>query len=242
MPQPLGVLILHGFTGSRATVAPVIPQAEALGLPWLLPQLRGHWSKPEDLLGVTYTDMFEDAKAALNELQTSVARVAVVGLSVGALLALNLAIERPDDIESLVVLAPALRYVHPLTRVSALLARFIKMWPKSDLDAFTDRSLASRAGNYTHMSTAAFVSVYRAGQRIEMSLPKVAAPLLVLGARQDKIIQPRCAQIVYDHTGSTSKELIWFDRSGHEMLLDCEADAVVARIGIFFKQRLAAYR
>ncbi len=48
MKAALGVLILHGFTSSRATVAAVVPQAEALGLPWRLPQLRGHWTKPGD--------------------------------------------------------------------------------------------------------------------------------------------------------------------------------------------------
>jgi esterase/lipase len=45
---------------------------------------------------------------------------------------------------------------------------------------------------------------------------------------------------VYDRAGSAQKELVWFEHSGHEMLLDCEADAVADRIGLFLKQRASA--
>src|SRR5262245_41881646 len=100
MKAPLGVLILHGFTGGRATVEAIVPCAEALGLPWRLPQLRGHWTHPADLVGVTYDDLLADAQAALAQLQTESERVAVVGLSVGGLLALDQAIQAPAGLDS----------------------------------------------------------------------------------------------------------------------------------------------
>lgn len=239
MAAPIGVLILHGFTGSRATVEAVVPRAEALGLPWRLPRLRGHWTLPADLVGVTYADLLADAGAALSELCAAATRVAVVGLSVGGLLALNLALDRPSDVESLAVLAPALRYVNPLAGASTLLAPFVKTWTGDPAGGFADKSLAARSGNYTSFPTATFVSIYRAGRRVEARLPEISAPLLAIGARQDRTVQPRCAQLVYDRAGSAQKELVWFERSGHEMLLDCEADAVADRVGQFLAQRVA---
>jgi carboxylesterase len=235
--RSLGVLILHGFTGSRATMEPIIPRVDALGLPWRLPQLRGHWTRPEDLIGVTYDDLLADAGASLDELRGAVERVAIVGLSVGGVLALNLAAERPRDVDSLAVLAPALRYVHPLAAASALVARLVKMWPGDPAGGFTDKSLAPRATNYATFPTATFVTVYRAGRQVERMLPRVSAPMLVLGARRDRVIQPRVAQLAYDRAGATEKQLVWFERSGHEMLLDCEADAVADRVGQFLRQR-----
>jgi carboxylesterase len=65
----------------------------------------------------------------------------------------------------------------------------------------------------------------------------VAAPILVVGARRDRVVQPRAAQLVYDRVGATEKQLVWFERSGHEMLLDCQADAVADRVGQFLTQR-----
>jgi carboxylesterase len=236
MAASLGVLILHGFTSSRSTVEAIVPRAETLGLPWRLPQLRGHWTKPEDLVGVTYSDMLADASAALVDLRREVERVAIAGLSVGGVLAINLAAERPADVAGLALIAPALRYAHPLAGVSALLQRFVR-WSSNPVNAaFSDQSLVGRASNYQRFPTATFASIYRAGRQVEAMLPRVRAPLIVIGARQDRVVQPRCAQIVYEHSGSSQKDLAWFERSGHEMLLDCEADAVAEQVGVFLKK------
>jgi carboxylesterase len=237
MAAPLGVLILHGFTSSRATVEALVPRAKALGLPWRLPQLRGHWTTPADLVGVTYEDLLTDAAAALAELNSEAERVAVVGLSVGGLLTLDLALRQPASVESLAALAPALRYVNPLARFAPLVARLMKTAKNDPALAFADSSLVARAGNYTTFPSKTFVSIERAGRRVEAALPAIAAPTLIAGARRDRVIRPEVAQIVYDRVGSVEKELVWFERSGHEMLLDCEADAVADRVSLFLRQR-----
>jgi carboxylesterase len=237
MKAPLGVLILHGFMGSRATVEAVVPRAEALSLPWRLPQLRGHWTQPSDLVGVTYDDILADARAALAQLQTEAERVALVGLSMGGLLTLDLAIQAPTGLDSLVVLAPALRYVNPLARFAPLIALVLKTTKNDPTTAFTDQSLVARAGNYPTFPSATFVTVERASRRVEAALPRITTPILILGARHDRVIRPEVGQIVHDRVGSHEKQLVWFERSGHEMLLDCEADAVAERVGQFLKQR-----
>ncbi|HEU4326436.1 MAG TPA: alpha/beta fold hydrolase [Roseiflexaceae bacterium] len=239
MRSPLGVLILHGFTSCRATVEAVVPQAEALGLPWRLPQLRGHWTRYQDLHGVTYYDWLSDARSALGLLRREAERVVVVGLSMGGVLTLDLVAEQPRAVDSFVVLAPALRFATPLARFSPLLARVVKEWHAGNGSGFADQSLVERSTNYTAFPAATFVSLYQAARRVEARLPRISAPALILGSRQDRVVQPLAAQLVYDRIGSTEKELVWFERSGHEMLLDCEGDAVAARVGLFLEQRLA---
>jgi carboxylesterase len=238
MTAPLGVLILHGFTASRATVEAIVPRAEALGLPWRLPRLRGHWTTPADLAGVTYDDMLADAEAALTELRGEAGHVIMVGLSVGGVLALDLALRQPAAVDSLVVLAPALRYVNPLARFAPLVARLMKTAKNEPALAFADSSLASRAANYTTFPSSTFVSIERAGRRVEAALPRITTPMLIVGARSDRVVRPEVAQIVHDRVGSTQKQLVWFERSGHEMLLDCEADAIADRVGLFLRHRL----
>lgn len=237
MNAALGVLILHGFTSSRSTVASIVPQAEALGLPWRLPQLRGHWTQPQDLIGVTYGDMFADAQAALADLRTQAERVVVIGLSVGGLITLDLAQRSPESLDSAVVLAPALRYANPLARFAPLLARVMK-WASGDENAaFTDPALRSKANNYNTFPTATFASIVQASRRVEAALPRIQTPLLILGARHDRVIPALTSQLTYDRVSSQDKRLIWFERSGHEMLLDCEGDAVADRIGQFLQAR-----
>ena len=242
MKAPLGVLILHGFTSSRATVEAVVPQAEALGLPWRLPQLRGHWTKAADLVGVTYDDLLADAVVASAELRGEAERIVVVGLSVGGVLTLDMALRQPDGIDSLVVLAPALRYVNPMARFAPFVAQLMKTAKNDPALAFADKSLVGRAGNYTTFPSATFVTIERAGRRVEAALPGVKTPLLIIGARSDRVVRPEVAQIVHDRAGSAEKELVWFERSGHEMLLDCESRDVADRIGLFLKQRFESIK
>ncbi|MFO7742587.1 MAG: hypothetical protein R6X31_09775 [Anaerolineae bacterium] len=53
--QPLGVLILHGFTSSLDCVRGVESAVKALGVPTRMPTLRGHGAEsPEALRGVTW--------------------------------------------------------------------------------------------------------------------------------------------------------------------------------------------
>jgi len=55
--QPLGVLIVHGFTSSLDCVCGLEPPIQALGLPTRMPVLRGHSAEStEALRGVTWHD------------------------------------------------------------------------------------------------------------------------------------------------------------------------------------------
>src|SRR5471030_2223436 len=102
---PPGVLLLHGFTSVPETVNIVVPRLEALGVPCRVPMLRGHGTRPEDLEGVTYLDWFNDLRRVLDELARDGRQVIVVGQSLGALLALDLAIEVPEKVRGVVSIA-----------------------------------------------------------------------------------------------------------------------------------------
>lgn len=238
MKAPLGVLILHGFTSSRATVAPIVPQVESFGLPWRLPQLRGHWTKPEDLRGVRYYDMFDDAKKALADLLTEAERAIIVGLSVGGLITLDIAENDPKGLDSIVVLAPALRFANPLSRYAHYMSSVIPYFKGNPNDAFNDRNRVQLANNYPYFPTKTFATIYSASERVEKDLPNISTPTLILASRHDKVIPAVASQIAHDRISSAYKKVIWYERSGHEMLLDCEGEQVAAQIGGFLYRRL----
>lgn len=235
MPPATGMLILHGFTGSRATVAPLVPVAEALHMPWSLPQLRGHWTRPEDLQGVSYQDMLADALVAFDKLRAEVDQVAVVGLSVGGKIGLDIATRR--SLAALAVIVPAMRYVNPLVRFASLIALVQKEFAGGDPHGgFSDPRYAEGINNYDRFPTATFLSVLRAAPGIQKRLPQITVPTLVIGARHDKVVKPAASQLVYDRVGARDKELVWFEKSGHEMLVDCEGPQVCARIEAFLRR------
>lgn len=236
--KPLGVLILHGFTGSLDTVRAVVPVAEKLGLPWRMPVLRGHGTHYRDLVGVTQHDWLADGRAALMDLAKEARQVVIVGLSMGGLVALNLAADHPDVVAGLVVLTPAMRFSDPLAPFTPLLKGIFPFWPSPN--SFADPVLAKNCTNYTRFPTATAGHLIAFGRETEMRLPQVKVPVTVLYSRKDTIVHPGVVKLLQDNLGSAVKEVVYFDRSGHEMLQDCEAEAVTAAIETALVKHLAA--
>jgi pimeloyl-ACP methyl ester carboxylesterase len=99
--QGLPLLLLHGLGSSGADwelVAPLLAQGHRL----LMPDLRGHGAteKPAGPYGVALHA--KDVAALLDQLQLSA--VHVIGLSMGGMVAFQLAVDRPDLVRSLVII------------------------------------------------------------------------------------------------------------------------------------------
>lgn len=234
---PLGVLILHGFTGSLDTVRAVVPLAEKLGLPWRMPVLRGHGTRYEDLVGVTQADWIADADAALKELLAEAKQVVVVGLSMGGLVALNLAVMHPERLKGLVLLAPAVRFKDPLVHLTPLLKLLFPFWDSPN--AFIDMALAKAGTNYKRFPTATFSKLLDFGGDTERLLPRVKVPVTLLFSRKDQIVHPIVVKLLEERLGSARKETIMFEKSGHEMFQDLEGPAVADAVERALRQHLA---
>ncbi len=226
--EKLGVLLLHGYTSSVRTVDGLVPYLDEAGIPYRMPVLRGHGTTYEDLRGVTSRDWYADAEAALLELSKEVDRVAVVGLSMGGLVALELAMNHPDLVATTVTVAAALRFKDPLAGLTPLLAKVVGSWPSPE--SFNDLSLKVNCENYPKFTTDSFSSLYAYAQEIESRLHEVSTPVCVLQSKKDQVIAPVAANVIYELVSSPNREIHWFERSGHEMMQDMEADAVFESI------------
>jgi carboxylesterase len=80
------VLCLHGLGGTGATMWPIVAACIDAGFTTLAPTLPGHGVDPEDLVGVTWNEWLDAAKAWEADV--------VVGQSMGANLALQLCAEQ----------------------------------------------------------------------------------------------------------------------------------------------------
>ena len=133
---PATVLLLHGVGSNHSVWNGVIPRLAA-GFRVLAPDLRGH-GRSKAPAGSRYT--FEELANDLVELLSTngVARSHVVGLSGGALLALRLALDRPDLVGSLTMVSGSL-YTDPHTR--AVAQRWAEVYTKEGPDPFALRLL-----------------------------------------------------------------------------------------------------
>ncbi len=231
--ERIGVLLLHGFTSSTDTVDGLLPYLEKEGIDYERPVLRGHGTRYQDMRGTTARDWYVDADRALLELWNRVDRVVVVGLSMGGLVGLELAMRHPDKIAGLVTVAAALKFKDPFSGLTPVLSKFVRYWPSPE--SFHDPALATRCTNYPMFATDAFASLYDYAHRIAERLPEVHVPIRILQSKKDQIITPEAANIIYEKVSSPIREIVWFERSGHEMMQDMEASAVFREIMAFIK-------
>ena len=224
--ESVGVLLLHGFTSHTNTVSGLVPLLQKAGLDYELPTLRGHGTRYQDLTGVSAKDWYVDAQRALINLWNRVDRVVVVGLSMGGLLALELAMNHPDKIAGVVSVGAALKFADPMAKLTPVLSRLVKYWPSPD--PFNDPECRAKSSrNYPKFPTAAFGELYRYSQWVADNLGDVHVPLRIMQSKKDQIVAPESANIIYEKVSTPRREIYWYEESGHEMLLDCEAEQVM---------------
>ncbi len=234
--KPIGVLLLHGFTSHISCIDPVEPRVQKLNLPYRMPLLRGHGTQSADLEGVTWQNWVEDGEKALQELLNEAEKVVLVGLSMGCLVALQLAVRYPEKIAGIVCVAPALKVRSKLAVLAPFIARFQKthharLSPKSYFDPEAMRT------NQNYMQTPSqsvveFLKFAKATYDPNF-VSQITAPIQIIATTRDLTIDHRTAQWLYDNVSSKDKQLEWYHRSGHEMLRDAEKEQVLDVIEAF---------
>jgi carboxylesterase len=211
-----------------------VPHLERAGIRYEMPILRGHCTRYQDLNGVRARDWYVDAERALIKLWNDVDRIVVVGLSMGGLVALELAMRHPEMLAGVVTVAASLKFADPLAKLTGLLAPFVKYWPTPN--AFNDPSLKVNSRNYTKFPTKTFGRLYLYSQKIALRLREVHVPIRILQSKKDQIVAPESANIIYEQVSSPVREIVWYQRSGHEMMQDLEAEKVFADIMEFVRR------
>jgi len=233
--DPVGVLVLHGFTSHIHCVDPLLPGIEEMGVPYRFPILRGHGTRPEDMEHATAQDWYDDAENALLDLYQDAEKIIVVGLSMGGAMALDLAAYHRDKVAGVVSIAAAVKVADPLAPLSPVLAGLIRFWPSPN--AYNDKELEKKENkNYKKFSTKAFASLYRYIKGTKNRLSFIKAPILIVETKKDTVVSPESANIIYEKVSSKDKKIVWFEKTNHEMLLDMESEQVIKVVLDFVKR------
>jgi len=230
MTRKMPVLLLHGFTSSLDCVKKPAEALRAAGFEVVTPLLRGHGTKWQDLKGVKAADWFDDGRVALEALvEKHGGPAAVVGLSMGGLVALDLAIRFPEKVAVVIGAAPALEFANPLSPMSKYLAKVVPSFPSPN--AFTDQELRRKFDtNYKKFPTGAFAELYAYSREVRARLQDMTVPVHLIHSLKDRVVPPRATRFALETARSERKSVSWYGASGHELFLDLESDAVSAEV------------
>ena len=89
--KEIGILLVHGFTGSPASMRPWAEYLNQRGYTVKVPLLPGHGTTPEDLNLVKWEEWPAKVESDLQELLRTCRKVFICGLSMGGGTTLNVA-------------------------------------------------------------------------------------------------------------------------------------------------------
>jgi len=218
--EPTGILLIHGFTATTAEVRLLGKYLHERGYTVSGPLLPGHGTTPEDMDRCHWQDWTGAVEQAYQELATKCERVFIGGESMGALLALYAGSESfAREAAGLITYAPALLVRGSRIWLARLLAPFV---PYVNKPVGKPSASDDRWQGYPVNPLRAAVQLSQLQQEVRRRLPLIRQPMLVVQGRLDETIDPHCGEIILRETASTDKELHWFERSGHCVILDQE--------------------
>jgi carboxylesterase len=232
----VGILVLHGFTGSPKSVTPWAQELGEQGWTVRVPRLPGHGTTWQEMNRTTWQDWYAEVDRHLRELQGRSSHVFVMGLSMGGSLTLRLAEEHGDAITGIVLVNPAVHSERPDRFLLPFLQKFVPSFPGISNDiAKPDQD----EGAYTKIPLKAAHSLSHLWKLVKTDIAKVTQPLLLFRSAQDHVVEPSNAEFVLSHVSSTDVAEVVLMDSFHVATLDYDA-AVIVRDSIAFVRRLIA--
>ena len=232
---PVGVLLIHGFTGSPPEMRLVADYVHQRGLTVSAPLLPGHGTTLDDLGQRRWTEWTDHVERALAELQSRCEMVFVGGLSMGALLTLYLAAHHPD-LPGAMAYAPATLVADRRLVLAPVLKYLMPQAPKGDSDLH-DPEAEARLWSYDAWSGGGTNELVKLTREVKRLLPQVTCPLLVIYSTADKTIHPDSAQYTFAHAGSDDKELVTLHSCGHVVTVDGKWETVAEKTYRFVQDR-----
>lgn len=219
---PVGVLVLHGFTGNPASMRGLAEAYAAAGYAVDLPRLPGHGTTVEDMLTTGWADWSSAAEAAYEALAASCEQVVVVGLSMGGSLTCWLG-TRHQEIAGLVCVNPA---VAPSDDMRALVAAMTESGEElmdgigSDV---ADPDVVESA--YAQTPLRPLLTLFDASAAVVGDLGSITSPLLLFTSPQDHVVPPTDSDLL---AGAVSGpvERVSCDRSFHVATIDFDKDLI----------------
>ncbi|MEW2399150.1 alpha/beta fold hydrolase [Streptomyces sp. NPDC046862] len=219
----VGVLLCHGFTGSPQSLRPWAEYLAERGLTVALPLLPGHGTRWEDMQLTGWQDWYAEVDRELRALRRRCARVFVFGLSMGGALTLRLAAKHGDDVSGIVVVNPANK-VHGLSAYALPMLRHVVRTTKG-LTSDIKKEGGVEVG-YDRVPLHAAHSLRNFFRLVDVELPQVTQPMLLLRSPEDHVVPPADSARVLSRVSSRDVTEILLEQSYHVATLDNDAERI----------------
>jgi carboxylesterase len=228
----IGVLLVHGFTGSPAAMRPWAEYLNGRGYTVKVPLLPGHGTTPKDLNEVKWQEWPAKVESDLQSLLNTCEKVFLIGFSMGGTTSLNVAARYSNELAGLILVNPMihLRFVPP--QLAWVVSRFMKYWASIGDDI--KRPGVTELGYDANPIVGVYQLLKMCG-KTRRELPRVTLPVQLFHSTEDHTLPVSNTEIILREISSKEKNRIELVNSYHVAPLDYDAEIIYKNSQIFIE-------
>ena len=220
----IAVLMIHGFTGSPASIRPWAEGLHQKGFTVLAPRLPGHGTTWDEMNQTRWQDWYSEVERALSLLRKRHRRIFIAGFSMGGALSIKLANKFGREIEGLILVNPSIGDSRFIMKFVPLLKHFIPSIRGRGTDVAAPNPPRHSYGRTPLKALHSLQALWREAQR---ELPSISTPLMIGYSVNDHVVDPKNSEFVIENVASIDIREVIFEKSFHNVALDYESDLLI---------------
>jgi len=209
------VLLLHGFTGHSGDVRMLGRFLQRKGYTTYAPIYRGHGKDPEHLMEGDAEKWWIDVKEAYQMLKDKgYKKIAIAGLSLGGVLGLKLSYSFP--VQGMIAMCTPM-ILDENHRLDAGFRYYAGQYKKAEKKSEAEIKL--EVEQLIEDSNPLFAEITDLITEVKQELDTIYTPTFVVQAEDDKIINPKSANYIFDNIEADQKKIEWYENAGHAITL-----------------------
>jgi len=232
--KEIGVLLVHGFTGTPASMRPWAHYLNERGYTVSVPLIPGHGTTWHDLNHVSWQEWPAKVEAELLQLKKKCSKVFLCALSMGGGNSLYVAAHNQGMIDGIVLVNPMIhipgvqiKFVHIISRIQKSRASVGDDIKKPGITEW----------GYDALPLKGVAQLYKYLKLARAGLPKIQTPTLVFHSIDDHILPVSNTEIIMAELGSSEKRESSSPNSYHVATLDYDAETIFENSRLFIEER-----
>jgi len=221
--KSVGVIFVHGFTGSPASMRPWADYFQERGYTVSVPRLPGHATQWQDLNRVKWQEWPARVQVDLDRMRKICEKIFVFGLSMGGGTTLNIA--ENNILDGICLVNPMIHIPGALIKIAPLVA-LIQPGRASVGDDIKKPNITE--WGYDVLPTKGVFQLDKMLKETRRNLGKVTCPTLLFHSVDDHVLPVSNTEIIMAGIESDAKQRIELTNSYHVATLDNEAPLVFA--------------
>ena len=233
-----GCLVTHGFTGAPKEMRWLGEYLNRQGYTVCGIRLTGHATRPEDMIRSRWKDWLLSVEDGYNLLHSCTDQIFLLGLSMGGVLSLTAAAQ--FDIRGVVAMSTpySLPAVSLPLWVFHLMSWFKPYMPKGKVpnSGWFDQEAFLQHVSYPMNPVRSAMELKLLLEEMHAALPKISVPVLLIHSRDDDYVVRDSMQQIYDHLGTSDKQMLWVEGGGHVITEEPTRETVFKAAADFIKR------